>query len=227
MHDSKGSVMEINDISKLFEDEKEEYIKNKIDEYMKKGETRQSAANKASQSWRTYIGSRIQDSIRKIVEKLLQDLDVKITSDKELVSDKLPLELEKVKRKLAINYGEYLFLPDADIIIYRNCKDDVKILAIISVKNSFRERGFETTYWKLKLKESPITSEINVFLATPDKDNEISQILPNKKPKKMRVILEYELDGLYFLRDDFEKTDKAKHLEDLAFDISELLKEDC
>ncbi len=227
MHDSKGAVMEIDDISKKLEDEKEKYIKNKIDEYIKKGETRQSAANKASQSWRTYIGSKIQGSIREVIENLLKDLDVKITSDKELIADKLPLELEKVKRKLAVNYGEYLFLPDADIVIYRDCNDDVKILAIISVKNSFRERGFETTYWKLKLKESPITSQINVFLATPDKDNEISQIAPNKRPKKMRVILEYELDGLYFLRDDFEKTVKAKHLEDLAKDIAELLKEGC
>jgi len=223
----KGAVMEINDISKMFEDEKEKYIKDKIDEYMKKGETRQSAANKASQSWRTYIGSKIQSSIRDVVETLLKNLNVKITSDKELTADKLPLELEKVKRKLVVNYGEYLFLPDADIVIYRNCNDDVKILAIISVKNSFRERGFETTYWKLKLKESPITSQIKVFLATPDKDNEISYITPNKKPKKMRVILEYELDGLYFIRKDFEKTDKAKHLEELTEDIAELLKKNC
>ncbi|CAB3289604.1 protein of unknown function [Methanocaldococcus lauensis] len=65
---------------------------------------------------------------------------------------------------IAVSYGKYLFLPDADIIIYKVENNNVRIIAIISVKNSFREREFETTYWKLKLKESPVTSHIKVFL---------------------------------------------------------------
>ena len=220
--------MEINDISKFLEEERKEYMERKVNEYKSKGFSDAEAINKANQSWRTYIGARIQDVIFKLLEKGLENSNLKLTTDKILSSKKLSIELEKVKRKLAINYGEYLFLPDADIIIYKNCtNNDINIVSIISVKNSFRERGFETTYWKLKLMESPITSNIKVLLATPDKDNEISYKAPNGKPKKMRIILEYELDGLYFLKEDFEETDKAKHFESIINDIINMAKEKC
>jgi len=220
--------MEINDISKFLEEERKEYMERKVNEYKSKGFSDAEAINKANQSWRTYIGARIQDVIFKLLEKGLENSNLKLTTDKILSSKKLSIELEKVKRKLAINYGEYLFLPDADIVIYKNCtNNDINIVSIISVKNSFRERGFETTYWKLKLMESPITSNIKVLLATPDKDNEISYKAPNGKPKKMRIILEYELDGLYFLKEDFEETDKAKHFESIITDIINMAKEKC
>jgi len=220
--------MEINDISKLLEKERKEYMKRKIKEYENKGFSKEEAINKANQSWRTYIGAKIQDAIFKLLERELRNTNLKLTTDKTLSSNNLSVELDMVKRKLAINYGEYLFLPDADIVIYKNCpNDDVKIIAIISVKNSFRERGFETTYWKLKLSESPITSNIKVFLATPDKDNEIAYRAPNGRPKKMRIILENELDGLYFLREEFEKTEKAKHFKQIVNDIIKLSREEC
>lgn len=224
--------MEINDVSKLLEEERKKYMRRKVVEYENKGFSRAEAINKANQSWRTYIGARIQDVIFKLLENGLKDTNLKLTTDKTLSGKNLSVELEMVKRKLAINYGGYLFLPDADIVIYQNCtnddiNDDIKIIAIISVKNSFRERGFETTYWKLKLLESPITSNIKVFLATPDKDNEISYRSPQGRPKKMRAILEYELDGLYFLKEDFEETEKAKHFKEIVNDIIELSKEGC
>ena len=212
--------MEINDVSRILEEERERYVERKVKEYMKKGFTKAEAINKANQSWRTYIGARIQNVIFRLLEKGLGNTELKLTTDKVLLGKNLSAELENVKRMLAVNYGEYLFLPDADIIVYKVNKDgNVKILAIISVKNSFRERGFETTYWKLKLLESPITANIKVFLATPDKDNEISYRFPNGRPKKMRIILEYELDGLYFLKDDFEETEKVKHFKEIISDI--------
>ena len=212
--------MEINDISNFLENEKKEYLERKIKEYEEKGFTKEKAVNKANQSWRTYIGARIQSVIFTLLKEGLKDKGLELTTDKILSGKKLSSELEMVKRKLAINYGEYLFLPDADIVIYKRCKNrDVRIIAVVSVKNSFRERGFETTYWKLKLLESPITSDIQVFLATPDKDNEISFIAPNGKPKKMRIILEHELDSIYFLKKEFEETDKAKHFKEIIRDI--------
>ncbi len=215
--------MEINDISKYLESEKERYVKKKVSEYIEKGFNRNQAVNKANQSWRTYIGSRIQNVILKLIESRLKKSGLKVTSDRALSRKKLPSKLELVKRLLVIDYGKYLFLPDADIVVYKKDKNKVRVLAVISVKNSFRERGFETTYWKLKFKESPVTSHIKVYLATPDKDGEISYIAPRKRPKKMRVILEYELDGIYFLKEDFEKTEKAKHFSEIVEDILKLV----
>ncbi len=223
MHDTGGTGMELNDISRLLEDERKEYVKRKIQEYKEAGFSDVEAINKANQSWRTHIGARIQDVIFSLLEEELKNAGLKLTTDRMLNKKNLSLELETVKRQLAVSYGEYLFLPDADIVVYKNCHGNViKIISIISVKNSFRERGFETTYWKLKLMESPVTSNIKVFLATPDKDNEISYLSPNGRPRKMRIILEYELDGLYFLKEKFEETDKAKHFEEIVKDIIEI-----
>ncbi len=220
--------MNINDFSSSLESRRKQYLKQKVKEYIKQGFSRSEAINKANQSWRAHIGSQIQNVIYDFITENLSSTKLKITTDKILKSQNLEKELEKVKRMIAISYGEYLFLPDADIVIYKMCKsDDIKILAIVSIKNSFRERGFETTYWKLKLTESEITSHIKVFLATPDKDDEIAYIKKTKNPSKMRVILEYELDGLYFLKENFEETPKAKHFSKIIEDILEIAKDNC
>jgi len=219
--------MNTNDVSKILESEKEKYIKEKIKNYMSKGFNKETAINKANQSWRAYVGARIQEIIFEILKSALENQGLKLTTDKELTGKSLSEELEQVKRLLAIDYGDYFFLPDADIIVYKITEERgskiIKILAIISVKNSFRERGFETAYWKKKLSESKITSNIKVFMATPDKDDEISFRVSNGTPRKMRIILEYELDGIYLLKTNFEKTNKTKHFDEIINDILKLV----
>ncbi len=98
--------------------------------------------------------------------------------------------------------------------------DNIKILAILSVKNSFRERFTETPYWKLKLLQSPITSHIKVFMITPDNDDEISF---KDKPKKARIVMEHELDGLYLAKSHFDQSSKIKGIENLLEDLKRLL----
>ncbi len=98
--------------------------------------------------------------------------------------------------------------------------DNIKILAILSVKNSFRERFTETPYWKLKLLQSPITSHIKVFMITPDNDDEISF---KDRPKKARIVMEHELDGLYLAKSHFDQSSKIKGIENLLEDLKRLL----
>ena len=62
-----------------------------------------------------------------------------------------------------------------------------------------------------------------MFLATPDKDNEISEVKTKTGAKKMRVILEYELDGIYILKSNFQKTQKVKNFEEIFKDIEKLI----
>ncbi len=100
-----------------------------------------------------------------------------MTNDKILRAKRINGELDKVKWALLVHFGGYSVLPD--IILYQT--DSIKILAVLSVKNSFRERFTETPYWKLKLLQSPTTSHIKVFMITPDNDDEISF---KDKPKK-------------------------------------------
>ncbi|EJB76417.1 endonuclease MjaVIP [Helicobacter pylori Hp A-26] len=157
--------------------EKERFLNSKISDYIKQNKSKEEASILARQGFVSAVGRALE----KIIEPLLKDFciknNVKMTNDKTLRAKRINGELDKVKRALLVHFGEYSVLPD--IILYQT--DSIKILAILSVKNSFRERFTETPYWKLKLLQSPITSHIKVFMITPDNDDEISF---KDKPKK-------------------------------------------
>lgn len=114
---------------------------------MKQNKSKEEASILARQGFVSAMGRALE----KIIELLLKDFciknNVKMTNDKTLRAKRINGELDKVKRALWVHFGEYNVLPD--IILYQT--DSIKILAILSVKNSFRERFTETPYWKLKL----------------------------------------------------------------------------
>ncbi len=165
--------------------EKERFLNHKMSDYIKQNKSKEEASILARQGFVSAVGRALE----KIIELLLKDFciknNVKMTNDKTLRAKRINGELDKVKRALLVHFGEYSVLPD--IILYQT--DSIKILAILSVKNSFRERFTETPYWKLKLLQSPVTSHIKVFMITPDNDNEISF---KGKPKKARIVMEHE-----------------------------------
>ncbi len=169
----------------FYAQEKERFLNSKISDYMKQNKSKEEASILARQGFVSAVGRALE----KIVELLLKDFciknNVKMTNDKTLRAKRINGELDKVKRALLVHFGDYSVLPD--IILYQT--DSIKILAILSVKNSFRERFTETPYWKLKLLQSPITSHIKVFMITPDNDDEISF---KDKPKKARIVMEHE-----------------------------------
>lgn len=163
----------------FYAQEKERFLNSKISDYMKRNKSKEEASILARQGFVSAVGRALE----KIIELLLKDFciknNIKMTNDKILRAKRINGELDRVKRALLVHFGEYSVLPD--IILYQTNKDNVKILAILSVKNSFRERFTETPCWKLKLLQSPITSHIKVFMITPDNDDEISF---KDKPKK-------------------------------------------
>jgi len=138
---------------------------------------------------------------------------------------------EIIARKLAIKYGEYLLLPDTDMaIVDYNFEEPWKseILAIISCKTSLRERIAQACYWKLKLLSSDVTKNVRVFLATTDNDEDF--FIKSKRKQyegkhRNRIIAEYELDGVYILREDFKKdweSDKIKRYNAIFEDLIKL-----
>ncbi len=171
----------------FYAQEKERFLNDKMNDYIKQNKSKEEASILARQGFVSAIGRVLE----KIIELLLKDFciknNVKMTNDKILRAKRINGELDRVKRALLVHFGGYSVL--SDIILYQTNKDNVKILAILSVKNSFRERFTETPYWKLKLLQSPITSHIKVFMITPDNDEEISF---KNKPKKARIVMEHE-----------------------------------
>ncbi len=202
----------------FYAQEKERFLNDRMNDYIKQNKGKEETSILARQGFVSTIGRVLE----KIIELLLKDFciknNVKMTNDKILRDKCINGELDRVKRALLVHFGEYSVLPD--IVLYQASKDNVKILAILSVKNSFRERFTETPYWKLKLLQSPITSHIKVFMITPDNDNEISF---KDRPKKARIVMEHELDGLYLAKSHFDQSSKIKGIESLLEDLRRLL----
>ncbi len=208
-------------LNEFFQNEERIFYKNKIKELMEsQGLSEQKATIKARQSWVATIGRNLEKIIEILIIDFCKENNLLITNDKILKRNNLPKELDIVKRAILVDFGNYSLLPDGDIIIYKNTNELPKIIAILSVKNSFRERYTETPYWKLKLLQSEITKNIKVMMITPDKDNEISFSNP---PRKARIILEYELDGIYLAKKEFNRSKKVKSISELIEDLKRLI----
>ena len=173
------------------------------------------------QSWRAFKGKNFEKLIQHIITESIEALGMKVINGNRLERSKsLSLELGRVKRNLAIDYGEFgLHLPDVDIVVY-NPKDQ-EVIAVISSKVTLRERIAQTGYWKLKLLESETTEHIKVYFITPDEDGTLTDTY---LPKKGRAIVEIDLDGTYVLTEaNLEESGKVKLFEHFIQDFKQLL----
>jgi len=176
------------------------------------------------QSWRAFKGKNMQKLILYIIKSSVEELGlIAIDGDKIEKNKNLSFELDKVKRNLAIDYGEFgLHLPDVDIIIYD--PKSLNVICVISSKVTLRERIAQTGYWKLKLLQSKVTKHVKVYFITPDEDGTLTQKIPAKKG---RAIVEIDLDGSYVLTEEkIEESNKVKLFEYFISDLQDLLKND-
>jgi type II restriction enzyme len=176
------------------------------------------------QSWRAFKGKNMEKLVQYIISDEVEDIGLKVVNGNSLEkSINLPIELDQVKRNLAIDFGEYgLHLPDVDIIIYN--PQDYKVIAVISSKVTLRERIAQTGYWKLKLYQNNTTKHIKVYFVTPDEDGTLTL---QKPAKKGRAIVEVDLDGSYILTEEkIEESNKVKLFEHFIDDLKRLIRND-
>jgi len=179
--------------------------------------------NDHEQSWRAFKGKNLEKLILYIIKKEVEDLGLKVIEGNTLErtsTKNLSEELNRVKRNLLIDYGEFgAHLPDVDIIIYepKYCK----IIAVISSKVTLRERIAQTGYWKFKLAQDKLTRHIKVFFITPDEDGTLTI---RKPAKKGRAIVEVDTDGGYVMsEEDIQESSKVKKFDKFISDLKELL----
>ncbi|MDD5693592.1 MAG: BsaWI family type II restriction enzyme [Patescibacteria group bacterium] len=174
------------------------------------------------QSWKAFKGKNLEKLIEFIIREEVENLGLKVLNGNKLEKTiHLSEELSRVKRNLAIDYGEFgLHLPDVDIIIYS--PKTYKVLAVITSKVTLRERIAQSGYWKLKLLQDDTTKHIKVYFITPDEDGTLTQKEPAKKG---RAIVEVDLDGSYVLTTgQIEDSNKVKLFEHFIDDLKKLLK---
>jgi type II restriction enzyme len=175
------------------------------------------------QSWRAFKGKNLEKLVAYIINDEIKDLGLKVADGNTLErtnSKKLSEELNRVKRNLLIDYGEFgSHLPDVDIIIYD--PTTYEVIAVISSKVTLRERIAQTGYWKIKLSQDKITRNIKLFFITPDEDKTLSIKNPAKKG---RAIVEVDTDGSYVMsEEEIEESDKVKNFDKFLVDLKNLI----
>lgn len=225
--------MKFNDLVKLYEKYRKKYGRNsykyiskllsEAKKIHKKDWMKSPTPNKDhEQSWRAFKGKNLEKLVIHIIKEEVEKLGLKIVDGNKLERTKtsnLSNELNKVKRNLLIDYGEFgSHLPDVDIIIYN--PENFEILAVISSKVTMRERIAQTGYWKLKLSQDDVTKHIKVFFVTPDED----KTLNTRKPaKKGRAIVEVDTDGSYVMsEEEIEESNKVKKFDKFINDLKKL-----
>jgi len=176
------------------------------------------------QSWKAFKGKNLEKLIQYIIVGEIKNLGLDVVNGSKLertLCANLPNGLAKVKRNLFIDYGIYgAHLPDVDIVIYN--PSNSKVIAVLSVKVTLRERIAQTGYWKIKLASDKLTQHIKVYFITPDEDGTLSTIHPIKKA---RAIVEADIDGSYVLSEkELETSSKVKPFSEFINDLKKLIK---
>lgn len=227
--------MDFQDLIKLYEEKKKKFgvevykhiseLLEEAKEFHKKDWLKKPTPQKDhEQSWRAFKGKNFEKLIMYIIKDEVKSLGLEIVEGNILErtnSNNLSEELNKVKRNLLIDYGEFgMHLPDVDIVVFnpKNCR----VICVISSKVTLRERIAQTGYWKVKLAQNPITKHIKVFFVTPDEDKTLSV----KKPaKKGRAIVEVDTDGSYIMNEeDIEESNKVKKFDKFIEDLKIIVK---
>jgi type II restriction enzyme len=226
--------MKFQDLIKLYEEKKKQYkteafrhiseLLEEAKELHKKDWLKSPTPNKDhEQSWRAFKGKNLEKLVIHIIKDEVESLGLKIVEGNTLErknSNNLSEELNRVKRNLLIDYGEFGYhLPDVDIIIYE--PETCEVIAVLSSKVTLRERIAQTGYWKIKLSQDKITNHIKVLFITPDEDKTLSI---RKPAKKGRAIVEVDTDGSYVMsEEDIEESDKVKKFDKFLVDLKKLI----
>jgi len=226
--------MDFQHLIKLYEEKKKQYktdafkhvseLLREAKELHKKDWQKSPTPDKDhEQSWRAFKGKNLEKLVIYIIKDEVESLGLKIIEGNTLErtnSSNLPEELNRVKRNLLIDYGEFgSHLPDVDIIIYE--PKTYEIIAVISSKVTLRERIAQTGYWKIKLSQDEVTRHIKVFFVTPDEDKTLSI---RKPAKKGRAIVEVDTDGSYVMsEEEIEESNKVKKFDKFLMDLQNLI----
>lgn len=211
-------------VSRILSEAKEQHKKDFLGSPAAKRALANGRQPDHEQSWRAFKGKNFEKLITHIIQGEIELLGLKVVKGDRLekaMSSNLTDELNRIKRNLLVDYGEFgAHLPDVDIIIYE--PDNCRVLAVISIKVTLRERIAQTGYWKFKLASDRITKHIKVYFITPDEDGTLTKRRPAKKG---RAIVETDLDGSYILSEnDIEESDKVKQFDRFIPDLKGLLK---
>jgi len=222
--------MTIKDLIKIYDTKKDKYgtqAYRHISNVLKEGKEQHKKdfiGEDHEQSWRAFKGKNLEKLIEYIIMDEVRALGLEVINGNTIErtnENNLSEDIAQIKRNLLVDYGQLGYhLPDVDIIIYD--PKTKKIIAVISIKVTLRERIAQTGYWKIKLQNQELTKHIKVYFVTPDEDG---TLIIKDPAKKGRAIVEVDTDGSYVLSEtDIEESDKVKMFDKFIDDLKKTVK---
>lgn len=163
------------------------------------------------QSWRAVKGASLENLVLRLLQDVFQETAINII--KGSGARGLSQSLKPIYESLLVDYDDLgKHIPDSDLIIYTETPP--RLVAILSIKASLRERIAQVAYW---------TSKVNVpyFFITVDNDGDFSKDSINKP----RAIAEADSGGVYLLTEKPfipKREDKIKAFHHLIDDLKKL-----
>lgn len=163
------------------------------------------------QSWRAVKGASLENLVLRLLHDVFRGTSIKIM--KWSGARGLSQSLKPIYESLLVDYDDLgKHIPDSDLIIYTETPP--RLVAILSIKTSLRERIAQVAYW---------TSKVNVpyFFITVDNDGDFSKASINKP----RAIAEADSGGVYLLTEKPfmpKREDKIKAFHHLIDDLKKL-----
>jgi type II restriction enzyme len=163
------------------------------------------------QSWRSIKGASLENLVFKLLTDVFEQTPIKIIKGSGIKT--LGSSLRPVYDALLVDYDDLgKHIPDSDLIVYT--ESPPRLVAILSIKTSLRERIAQVAYWKSKV-------TVPYLFITTDNDGDFLQLVV----KKPRAIAETDSDGVYLLTEQpfFKKReDKVKAFHHLIDDLKKL-----
>ncbi|HPW67034.1 MAG TPA: BsaWI family type II restriction enzyme [Salinivirgaceae bacterium] len=213
--------MKFIELQKLYDKKKTLYGRNAyrhIPEVLKEAKVlhkKEFKGNNHERSWRIFMGRNLAKLIEYAITNKVKNMGLDIVSCNTLNRLEITtksIKLGRVKRYLAIDYGEDngCRLPDVDIVIFN--PKNYETIAVLSVNVTLRER-VSPTDWERRLAADKFTEYVKVYFLSLYK---IAASSKNNTSKHRKDLIESNLE------DDYP-VEKVKKLDKLILELQVIL----
>lgn len=191
------------------------HILNAVREHFKDDNHFQTVKD-SEQSWKTILGTVLEELIEYALEKELEKLGLKCAKPTKSALGKFYKLMEE---QLSIEIGGYKLLPDADRVIYQD--NPFKVIAILSIKKKFRERIAQVGYWTIQLRQSG--KDIKNIMVTTDENGTFTKPKLRKDKVKAKAIAQEHTNGTFVATEaEIEENGKVKKFDKLINYLKEI-----
>ncbi len=177
-----------------------------------------------AKSWDVFLAKNFKPFITYVIKSEVHSLGLKVAEiapHRAKRNKPATLEIDGVLRRLLVDFGEVLIIPDVDMAFYRPKRLDV--LAVCFLRPVSKTSAIDAAYWKIMLAESEITRHIKVFFITLRTSSYVN-MEATLAAQRALAVLANEVDNVYIVSEDpVKETAKIKSFDKFVDDLKDLV----